>query len=410
MQLSSFASRNAAAVAMLGGFSLLVFACSDVTDVASPAVSQPQTSTNLVAEGSVYSAYWKPENGRLSFKGAVSVPVRILSKKGVEVASARGAGVGNSDAVFAEQLQHELSAFDLRTAGPIAAYAIKGGVKVTKSSMRFKSMVTKDVDGKTIKVAYAFDGDRKNGRPPKAIMIWENGRPVAIIQSRYAKIRDSWRATKARTLLLDGSGKVVSVLDQNQTVGTHTRASSTSSIFGRVLEGSGEALRLVANAVRPDVLYAAGTSEEQLGCWEEALAVALTAGAVALAAFGVTVAEAGVVAAHAALGVAIAACPGLTVACLPSVVAAELAVIAADKALMLAIGGLTSAIIAAQAAAAVLTACLIPDTQIGPGGGGEDACEGDDEEWCQWTVWTNGDGEVVSVEEDFCWCQDPRMT
>jgi hypothetical protein len=56
-----------------------------------------------------------------------------------------------------------------------------------------------------------------------------------------------------------------------------------------------------------------------------------------------------------------------------------------------------------------LTACIWPDQQTGLGGGGEGACVENEEEWCQWTIWYNGDGEVVDVEEDYCWCQEERM-
>lgn len=409
MQRNHSWSRNAVAPATVALVTLMAFACSDVTNVSSPGAVPRQVSTDLAASGAVYTTVWQPAGSRMSFKRAITVPLRISRRSGVSVTSAAGEATIDSNFVRAEQLQLEITAAQFRnTAGPLTAFAAVGADGQSKAQVRGRSVVTKTVDGKAIRLAYAPDDDKASRRPPKALMIWENNKPVAALQFTYAKRGDTWRLIKTRALFLDANGKVVLVSDQDRAALTYGSTLPANGVFGRIGEGSAKALRMIAQAVQPDALYAAAAEEE--ACAAELRNAAAAAVGLLAAAANMTAADLALAAAYASMNAALASCVASPATCIPAVIAAEIAIGSASAWVTSALAGLTLALALVGETAQALWDCLWPEQQTGPvgGGGGEGGCDGNGgEEWCQWTVWYNGYGDVVAVEEDYCWCQEP---
>lgn len=395
---------------------ITLFACTDLTrSPTAPAANGKHSVSDFVAAGMVYNTIWQPGPTGLVLRGATLVPLQVSSKNGVVTTTLTGTPTRDSSLGTAQGLKVEMTAARGTIPGVPANLSPRASGtlgKIAKSSLMAKTIARRTIDGTAIRIAASPDDDKASGRPPKAMVVWKDNRVAAILEFTFARSGGVWRAVKTRTTFLDSAGHVSLVSDQDATgLSDQSVASSGSSALNR--GDSGHPFRALARLALPDMLYAAAIddSSDAVLCLSELEAVAITALVVVSAGANVVAANAAQLGADAAYAAALASCVDAPTTCYIAIGLAVTAQISAAAWVLSANTGLAAAIAAAGIATTALGTCLInsrkPDTQTGPsgGGGGESGCQGGQEEWCEYTVWYNGYGDVVGVDQDGCWCQ-----
>jgi hypothetical protein len=389
------------------------YACSDLTGTNAPR-SSTKTS-DFVASGTIYNTLWRRDTSGLVFSGGMAMPL-MLSRTAGAIKASSAAGVQISrDTAPARALFEEMTAN--RTLGRNASAARQSDaaasrVFIPRAILRAKTVVKRKVDGKEIRVAFVPDDDKSSGRPPKASMVLADGRIASVTEFVYGKRSGAWRALKTRTTTFDDKGRALLVEDSDLSGLNYAMAATSVGSATASPNRASKVLLAVSRLFRPDELFAAGVEDDdESRCWYEALQVALTAAAVVGAEANLAAAEASLLAARLALDAAFASCIESPETCLAAIAIASASVAAAESWVTSGWIGVSTAVAAASAATVALGVCLFPpkkpdEVQTGPsGGGGGGEGGGDCEEWCQWTITFDWDGNVESITTDYCWCE-----
>jgi hypothetical protein len=384
-----------------------VVACTDWG--ASAPITGVKPVSELVATGQLYNTIWQPSAGFASGR-SFSFPVAVTSKEGVVLAEPSGPLLPDENRSSALALHNSFvpstAMSGIRSSSPSAGLMVAQG-RVSKISIKARTVLNTTVDGKRIRLARSPDDDRASGRPSKATVIYQNDRIAAILEFKYTKQSGAWRVSHTSATLIDSAGKVAFVLEQDASGLSYGGRGSDLGVVGEIRAGLGRAVFLATKMVQPDVLYAAPPGSAF--CLLEWAAAGAAAAAVVGAEANLAAAELAAVAAAAGAVVAAATClaqPELCPALAAGAAAATASAAAWVESAWVLLGG---AVVASGIAEAALAACVLPhpESEAGPSGGGSEGgnCPSGEEEWCEWTIWRDGGGNVVDVVLNSCWCQ-----
>ena len=330
----------------------VAYACSDN-------VVAPRDGSDIRASGTWVSSLWKPGATGLEYVGSASGVAEVT-------ASARNFRAHQSDLreiplgpMEIESLRSALKRRPLNSsdaqqgAGRSApAPAPKGS---TLRSFKARSVALKGAGGENLRLLFV-DHPLGGGRPPLAVEILKDGRPVAMNEYSYAPDGNGWRAVRSRSSLFDAKGKVTLIADQDLSRVRKGPATASVGSARWFREEIGGGVALLAQLVQPDALYAQSIygyddypnyGDGSGTCIREALNLAAA-----------TLAEA---AAVAALTAAYASCVPSPETCVPLVLGAQAALAAAD-------------IFLGMAIADYYNCTHPPSSSYGYGGGGGGFC------------------------------------
>ena len=327
----------------------VAYACSDN-------VVAPRGGSDIRASGTWVSSLWKPGATGLEYVGSASGVAEIT-------ANARNFTAHQSDLreiplgpMDIESLRSALNRRPLNSGdaqlGADRSAPVPAPKGSTLRSFKARSVALKGAGGEHLRLLFV-DHPLGGGRPPLAVEILRDGRPVAMNEYSYAPDGNAWRAVRSRSTLFDAKGKVALIADQDLSRVRQGRAMASVGSAHWFREAIGGGAALLAQLVQPDALYAQSLYDDgdypdygdgSGNCIREALNLAAA-----------TLAEG---AAVAALTAAYASCVPSPETCVPVVIAAQAALAAADIILGIAIADYYN--------------CKHPPPTYGGGGGGGD--------------------------------------
>jgi hypothetical protein len=299
----------------------VAYACSD-NGVA------PRDGSDIRASGTWVSSLWKPGATGLQYLGSASGVAEVT-------ANARNFTAHQSDLreiplgpMEIESLRSALKRRPLNSGdahlgvdrSPMGP-APQGS---TLRSFKARSVSLKGAGGENLRLLFV-DHPLGGGRPPLAVEILKDGRPVGMNEYSYESGGNGWRAVRSRSSLFDANGKVTLIADHDLSGVRQgpVMAAVGSARWFRDEIGGGAAL--LAQLVQPDALHAQSIydygdypvyGDGSGDCVREALNLAAA-----------TLTE---TAAVAALTAAYASCVPSPETCIPAVLAAQAALAAAD--------------------------------------------------------------------------------
>jgi hypothetical protein len=293
----------------------ITFACSDN-------VVAPNAKSEVRASGVWASSVWKPGATDLQYVASATGVVDVVL--GAHTFSAhqndtRAVALGPIEVEsLRRSLQSSLLASSDPGLGSTHSVNARGPAVSITQAFKTRSLRLKGTGGDNLRLEF-IDHPLGGGRPPLAVMIYRNERPVMLNEYTYVRDGKGWRAIRSRSSILDANGKVSLISEQDLSRIRQGGATATVGSARWFRQGIGSGGALLARLVQPDALYADVIPIDD-GCTNELLAlVEATANEAALAI---------------ALGLAIGSCATpLSELCLLLIAGAQAALAAADIAL-----------------------------------------------------------------------------
>jgi hypothetical protein len=383
---------------------IAIVACVDWSRSTKPAESSSQS--DYVATGVLFSAVWWPTAAGAEFGGSASVPVELSAKQGVVNLTKSGPASTKPNVEAAQRLHRSFNTSALLSgngSGPASPARIVGRAPGLKLAVKARYVSAQKVNGKSIRVAFVEDAGSPSGQPPRASLVFVNGKLAAVREAQYARRSGQWRAVRTRTTMLDSTGKSVMMSETDASgLEYHGGVEQVGRAIG-IRDRAGRALSAVIRLAQPDVLEAA-TMQGWGSCILEEIALAVALERAYSAWLAVESAQNARTIAQSNLETAQTNCQTPTEACLDAVERAQLALDNAQIALERAEYDFYAADALAGVAGYNLWKCYnrpAPTTGTGGGRTGPGQCE----EWCEYTIYMDGDGNVVDVVENYCWCE-----
>lgn len=315
----------------IAGFVLAIFvlavgyACSDVV--------APRAGPDIFASGTWTSSLWKPEGAGFRHVSSISGWAEVGAKSGK---------VSVQNSAVREMPLGPVQIESLRSA--LRSSVVEGGELVTDNKslkepapkgalvrqFKTRSQSLTGPAGENLRLEFV-DHPLGSGRPPLAVMIFQDEKPVVFNEFTYERSGTGWRAVRSRSNILDADGKVSLVADQDLSrVGRRGRSVGDAGLTPWLRQGLGSAATQFAKLVQPDALYAGPTASAELDapCAKEMMNAVVASIAHAAAVLGVATAY--------------ASCVELGSACKPLIWGAQALLVAADIALGVAVGELVA--------------------------------------------------------------------
>lgn len=247
-------------------------ACSDFQEQPSAPIMSKRISN---ASGDVQSALWlRTSAGMQLVTAGTSHVVTSTDENGkirTEVTAQRGpsqasANTFSSARKYAATAQDSAAAITLRKNISAATFIGSAGSATAatssraqwspgKSSLKFRKVASRTVNGQTMSIAVA--PGKTKGQPAQALSMSINDRVVTIIESEFAYRGHAWKSEMTRTMLFDSTGKVSAIADMDMramvtqpSVSTNSSAQPQAGLLARLIGR-------VVESIQPDALYAA---------------------------------------------------------------------------------------------------------------------------------------------------------
>jgi hypothetical protein len=253
MRYTSSRVRSRQAGFVLAFLTLAVaYACSDN-------VAAPRDGSDIRASGTWVSSLWKPGATGLEYVGSASGVTEVT-------ANARNFRAHQSD--LREIPLGPMEIESLRSAlkrGPLNSSDAQQGADrsapapapkgSTLRSFKARSVALKGAGGENLRLLFV-DHPLGGGRPPLAVEILKDGRPVAMNEYSYAPDGNGWRAVRSRSSLFDAKGKVTLIADHDLSRVRRGPAKVSVGSARWFREEIGGGVALLAQLVEPDAAYA----------------------------------------------------------------------------------------------------------------------------------------------------------
>lgn len=273
----------------------IAYGCSDN-------VVAPNAQSDVRASGVWVSSLWKPGATGLQYVGSATGTAEVIL--GARTSTAHQSDVREIPLgpIGVESLRLSLKRSPLASSGAQLSPHQSANAQTPKGSVtqafKTRSLRLKGSGGDNLRLEFV-DHPLGGGRPPLAVMILKNDRPVLLNEYTYERDGKGWRAVGSRSSVFDTNGKVSLIADKDLSRVSYGHATATVGSARWFKDGIGGGAARLSQLVQPDALFAGPVEPIDDGCGlllltliektaVEAVAVAALAGTIATCATPLT--------------------------------------------------------------------------------------------------------------------------